>query len=248
MHDAVVTNQNKKDQSLSTNEEEAPVAFNRPEALKLLTANCSCDKERSVLNEMKDEQLEVLVNVGKSLVTNASDKRSFQEVLSGGSKQAGGEEESDSKKGKGLEGGGKITKNEEAPMTERFTPAELEVWNMAVGVLDGAKKQVVAKLVANVKDEAQKTRLTVNLMGKKLPELQDMLALLPVQEVRNSQQTQQVQNDFAPLFLGAGGGPSHVPTVNTDEPVEVKDFEWMPTLNYAEMVEEQRSGGKKRTG
>lgn len=243
VHEAGVRNSEGQTTNNSNNRSTQEQPMTRDQKLAALTVNCSCDKERAVFNEMSDQTLDA---VFKATVQNGQPSKSspsFQDTQGGGSKQAGGEEDADDKSKPNKATHNSLTLTSFEAMLAA-SPEAQSVWNTAKQITQRHVEDMVRKLVANVRDDNRKREIAANLLKKSPTELQAMLELLPpaqaITPVANQQGVQAPQIDFS--FLGAGGGPHSMPVTNAAEtPVEVTE-EWMPTLNYAEMVAEQKAG------
>ncbi len=84
-------------------------------------------------------------------------------------------------------------KKKSAPITERLSPDELEVWNNAVEITANEKKKIVRQLVANLEGDYRKEKYK-KLMGKSMPDLREML------ELRGT-----YNNEEEPVTNGIGG-------------------------------------------
>lgn len=221
-----------------------------------LVANCTCE-DRKTLNALSDQALLTLKNNAmsdddqdseleddeenpgkKKKVGNADGGGSAADGgPSGGTVQSGGEEdENDSRTGKS-EGASKLSVKAKGGITgnkgiaERLTPEEMEVWNSVVAASTENKKQIVERLTANVRDKAQREIVANRLMTKPLQDLKDMLLLVPNNAPRQQTQFFGPRVDDSVSTENAGGDP---------------DLLDSPTLNYQEIVTEQRQE-KRRT-
>ena len=126
-----------------------------------------------------------------------------------------------------------VVANSAAPAA--LTPEQVEVMNYGRESMQRDKTLLVNRLVANMTDATQKQAMVANLMQKGIPELRGLVSLLPV----NNQQSNEVV-PLTPLFMGAGGGPDLTVNRSSGNDVqEVKDMDWPPTLNYAELSAER---------
>lgn len=102
------------------------------------------------------------------------------------------------------------SKKAQKPLKERLSPEELAVWNVAEEVAVSHKQELIGRLVANVKDEAQRTAKSKELQKYDIPTLREFVSVLP--PTRNAQQPAGTPAP-SPIFLGlAGGNP--LPTTN----------------------------------
>lgn len=156
----------RQSKGLSANE---GTTMTKAEKVAHLTANCECWKgEEKVLNEMKEPQIDALY------AANAAQPAALKKAAEDKKNKAGADEEDDDEDDSELE-----VNFLAKPREERFTPEELETWDVATGIARNEKKKLVEKLVANVKDATRKTELTAKFEKMRIPELQDFVSLLP---------------------------------------------------------------------
>lgn len=96
----------------------------------------------------------------------------------------------------------KTTKNaakskKAAPITERLSPDELEVWNNAVKITANEKKKIVGQLVANLEGDYKREKFK-KLMSKSMDDLREMLEL---RGVNNSEDDEPVSNGIGSFFM-----------------------------------------------
>lgn len=119
-------------------------------------------------------------------------------------------------------------------MAERMTPEELQVWNYGRQTMENHKHQLVGRLVANIADPERKKAMTANLLTKGIPELNDLLSLMPPPAPTQNTTYNPSGTDLPPIYLGAAGGDYNIPTQNrVAESVDVVE-PWPPVLNYEE--------------
>lgn len=195
----------------NTDEEVTPMSFNRAEAVKKLTTNCSCWKGADkALNAMTDDQLKAVVNAAEP--------------------DADDEEDADKKK-KGPP---------EMPVKNAYEQfmetAPREVKELIANGLVGAKKVVVDKLVANV-DAKKRAETAKGLMEKDLATLNAMLeAQALVGPVQNRMQPAYVGlGGYGPEFNTPEAEAGETATENAED-----DLLDLPTLNLAELSKSQR--------
>lgn len=167
----------------------------KTENIGFITANCDCWKgQESVLNGLPDSQIQKLRDEAEThkrheLAANVLakplkvGKRTFvyneakQELVPATNEFPPKEDDEDEEEEEEMADNKKKATANAKPITERLTPAELQVWNLATEIHDERKREIVGKLTANIADQAKKQRLTDNLMKKTLPDLRDMLEL-----------------------------------------------------------------------
>lgn len=119
----------------------------------------------------------------------------------------------------------KLTRDE---IWNMLDPADREAITNAHDIVTKAKAELVAKLTANVKDEATKTRLTANLAAKSLDELRDMEVLIPT-PVQNKQQPPALR----PVFGPTGNSFTTDPVSNDEDDVQQMVS---PAIDWAELA------------
>jgi len=201
-----------------TTSNQRTVTMTRNQAIRLLTANCSCQKDVAALNTLSNETLAVLLR-------NAKMDSSSADATGGGTEQSGGEEDDPdaampgqkSEKGKGLEGGPKVgspgkkptfggekgeqgTENIETWLQRQPTQVQ-NTFRHAMEIEQREKAAIVRSITSNA--ERQK-----RLMRLDLPQLREQQAI--VQEaVANIAREQ----PFMPTYP-LGGNPEPVDNVD----------------------------------
>lgn len=96
----------------------------------------------------------------------------------------------------------KSTKNaakKPAPITERLSPDELEVWNNAVQITANEKKKIVKQLVANLEGDYRKEKYT-KLMKKSMDDLREMLELRGTYNAEREHEEAFISNGIGGFF------------------------------------------------
>jgi hypothetical protein len=111
----------------------------------------------------------------------------------------------------------KSTKNaakKSAPITERLSPDELEVWNNAVQITANEKKKIVKQLVANLEGDYRKEKYT-KLMKKSMDDLREMLELRGTYNSGDRDEETFVSNGIGGFFT-PDFDDTHSPSTRTD--------------------------------
>jgi hypothetical protein len=166
------------------------VGYSRGQALRLLTANCKCDKDKAAYNSLSDDELKRLLGeIAKAPVGNA---------------RKGVTEEDDGEIGQSTDDEGKAHKKIEDEYDDQGVKIEtkalktnraavLNKWmndpNVPPQVKEAAienlrhvreqKIKLVTKLIANVKEPEQRQAVGNRLMKKELSELRELVSLIP---------------------------------------------------------------------
>jgi hypothetical protein len=190
----------------------------RNQAIRLLTANCSCQKDVAALNTLSNETLAVLLRNAKMDSSNA-------DATGGGTEQSGGEEDDPdaampgqkSEKGKGLEGGPKVgspgkkptfggekgeqgTENIETWLQRQPTQVQ-NTFRHAMEIEQREKAAIVRSITSNA--ERQK-----RLMRLDLPQLREQQAV-----VQEAVANIALEQPFMPTYP-LGGNPEPVDNVD----------------------------------
>ncbi len=119
----------------------------------------------------------------------------------------------------------KTTKNaakKNAPITERLSPDELEVWNNAVKITANEKKKIVSTLVANLSGDYRKEKYK-KLMTKSMDDLREMLELQPTSNRRDDDYEEPTANGiggfFTPDFDDSNSGGDRTDNADDGEPL-----------------------------
>lgn len=190
--------------------------MDRKSTLAALTANCACEKSKQIVNSLSDEMLELLAK-GKprKITVNAAGQLAFvlntQSTSGSGSEtvQAGGEEDTYSNEGEGLEDedevGDKEVKGKKKTMNELLRHAsrdDQEAWAHSQRLLQNHRFSLIRRLVENIGDDKQR-KLVANMYNQrfKTTELEQLVRAMP----------QQVRNAFADLDAGVPVEPQVEP-------------------------------------
>ncbi len=127
-------------------------------------------------------------------------------------------------------------------------PQARSIWNNAVKVHNARKNELIGRLVANTA-EGQRDRAVAVLNRKELEELELLASLIPTGNgygmAANVDDGWMIGNQEAPpMFLGAGA-----PTANCSGDVVANgegEALMPPTINYTELVQEQREQERRR--
>lgn len=242
MHDAACT-ENRGTRNM------APKTITRRQAVRMLTANCTCQKDVQALNGLSNETLGILLRNAKMDSSNADSTGS-------GTRQAGGEEDddedgeagnvgSDSDEGKGLRDDVKVGDKGVTPKfggksnaTENWLRQQpVDVQNAVRSWMERDRQEKVAIVRSITSNEERQQKL----MRLTLPQLREQQALIQ-EAVANVQAQQQPYPNFdeltdngfggdgnQPVFAGAGAGP----VVVNDAVVNARDTDvlHLPTMN-----------------
>jgi hypothetical protein len=217
-------------------------------AKKFLIANCSCDEEKAALNELSPKDIFKLALNAKAEGSNADTDGPDD------TEQAGGEEEDKesehdpdmfeekTKKESKVKGDKKIVGNMQEWLATA-PPQATEIWNNALRIHINEKKNLATRLTNNIMNPDQRKRMFKDFMSDKytVNSLKDLIACMPT---FNRQQSNDIDEGLLPMFLGSNAGDA----VNNSDATTVKaeeDSLPLPTMNYGEIVKEQRTGGKK---
>lgn len=217
----------------------------RSQKLAVLTANCSCDKDRAALNSLSDEALTRLVRT--SGVRNAQggdmdddddeDDDEDMETYAGKKKAEGSNADVTPGGGKFDQAGGEGVKKEyelSGNARQWLSDAPKEIQSLVGNALATQKAQKVAivrALIANVADDGHKRQL-INIYRKmEIPQLRAILAAQPTVNAAP------IAADPLAIYLGAE--PGNVPVANFggigDGELPEADTLAIPTINYQDM-------------
>lgn len=214
----------------------------RDQVIDSLVSNCDCfdEEDRDTLNSFEDRKLAAL---HQQLLGNVV----YEDEMEGGTEEEDPEEEEDTvpakkpggflkgqrpmaanrrRAGTGDQIAREILSNRRRPMTaqEWFDTAPPEIGQAvqnAMKLEKETKKALLEKLTANVADDRVSAVLN-SLKDKSIPELENLLALLPAPRAIN-----------APSFIGAAvpfpGQTTNEQAISKDDP----DTLPLPTINYA---------------
>lgn len=218
------------------------------QAKNMLLRNCSCDEQRAAVNALSPSKaIELILNAKVDSSNADTDGPDDTE-------QAGGEEEDKesehdpdmfeekTKKGAKVKGDKKIVGNMQEWLASA-PPQATEIWNNALRIHINEKKNLATRLTNNIANPEQRTRMLKSFMSDKytMNSLKDLVACMPT---FNRQQSTDMDEGLLPMFLGSNAGDA----VNNSDTSTVKaeeDSLPLPTMNYGEIVKEQRTGGKK---
>lgn len=182
----------------------------REQLIAKLATNCSCDKDKTTLNELSTEMLKtmvskdmaanVLVEVSKdfdlppTLAINempAALKKAMEGKKAKAGKAPDDEEEDDEEEppatNKGKKGKATTMNYEQwislAPPEVQAKQRERD--SLADFMLNEKKQELVNKLVANVSDPAKKAKLSASLLQKPLSDLAERVEMLPPAPAQN---------------------------------------------------------------
>lgn len=131
------------------------------------------------------------------------------------------------------------------PPTSRLTPEEQEDLAFARAERNRQKQAVVNQLVANIQDPTQKQAKATSLLSKSLPELQEILSLMPSPPATNAYSgggdghvayptpVPTYHGSAVPLPSSVGTQPQHAPTTSQDD-----DILPIPTVNWDQWAKE----------
>ncbi len=235
----------------STKPGEKMTGNDRKNVISFLVTNCECGKvanSKTLLGNLSDEALsELVLSAGKRRRMTANEKAegSNADVIGakGTSVQAGDEEDSDdhdykSERGKGLEdkefkkppipGANQQQLGYEEWLSEMKAITGIEVPQIIQNAVKTAravetreKMSVIEHIISNVREANAKESYTRELLGKTLPELHRIAALIPQQLPRQI---------TVPSYLGAAAPLG----VNRQTPEDKEDILPLPVLNYSE--------------
>ncbi len=172
----------------------------RSELLGVLTANCTCEKDKAALNSLSNEGLVAVANAMPEALQKAIDKKNGNRMA--GKKDdeeiednAGGKAQgsnADVTGGGFLQVGGKGTRDEytgnrATNLTEweaSMPPEALAVWNTAKAAELRERKAVIDHLTAGVQNADKKAALTNKFMAMRVNDLHDLVAITAPVQVR----------------------------------------------------------------
>jgi len=211
--------------------------MNREQMLEQLTANCSCENDKVALNSLSDETLQlVLLNAkaegsnadvtGKTGAMQAGGKGTKDEYQQNRTDEEEGDDDEDEEDEEEVEhdkGGRKRTRNggttaNQLTMNQWLAmapPEAREAHQASMEIVNAERQKLITRLVANTRSEKEKQDALKWLNLKKLPELRQMVSILPLPVVNQNRYgglPSQQQN--AANYIGQGGGPP--PVTNKD--------------------------------
>jgi len=245
--------------------------FDRDKALAVLTANCKCEDDKQVLNQLSDEALEGFVtNAKKKPKTNAEDEEDEElvemtheghyfgdkgDIGKGDYSASAIDKESNTKGGGETQAGdksaaashkkgfkNKSTMNE---LLANATDEDRAIWEYATRIERQARLAKVQQLVGNVADKKTRQELAAEFMGMPLDKLDKMLALVPQPQTRG-QAPQPVRPQFnaapVPEFNFLGQAAPFAANHSSGKKEEMVEE---PTINYKELSESWPKGVHK---
>lgn len=211
-----------------THNSETTMPYTRDNAINYLTTNCECwkgERGKEILNILDEDRLRILYNdmdAVQRVKEAAKDmEEEDEETFEDGNIQA-----SDGTKG------GRKTKmvKPDEPIKVVNTavwlasaPPEIRsVVQNAIAVEQREKASYIVKLVENVSDATKKNEMATRLNKLSIPELKDMMLMLPAQS-RPATINSEV-NPFLPNYLGASPGATSS-QLTENEQADVLDIE-----------------------
>lgn len=232
----------------STNNRSTEVFKSVDQARNLLLRNCSCQEQKDAVMELSPKNVFKLALNAKAEGSNA-DVGDEDDTMQAGGEEDDKESEHDddefekkSEKGAKVKGDKKIVGNMQEWLATA-PPQATEIWNNALRIHINEKKNLATRLTNNIMNPDQRKRMFKDFMSDKytVNSLKDLIACMPT---FNRQQSNDIDEGLLPMFLGSNAGDA----VNNSDATTVKaeeDSLPLPTMNYGEIVKEQRTGAKK---
>lgn len=109
-------------------------------------------------------------------------------------------------------------------------PVEIrEAVTNALAITGAEKAKLVNTLVANVKDETLKARLTANHLKKSLADLRDEVAALPIHDITKNASKSPILDQLSalpPVYVGAAGGVGGAAPKRKTDPIPTVNVDW----------------------
>jgi len=181
-------------------------AAERKSTVAFLTTNCKC--EEPSLNKLSDERLLALK------VAHESHAKRVKKLLANVSDDEDDEDDEDDS-----EMEEENRRRMKGKKTNNLSADDNEALQLARELRDGEKRQLIERLVANVKDKDLREAKVAKYNGKTVAQLREFAELLP-EPARNTD----------PRYIGAVGGPASMaaPVANFDKSDDLLD---LPTFN-----------------
>jgi hypothetical protein len=224
-------------------------AEQKTQAVTHLVTNCACWKgKEKVLNELPEEALVGIYNdqvhlaaaqdvfaAVKDLTGNAElTVNAMPAALAAAKKMKKKSNEGcNDNDGDEMTGNTVVVQPKTADEWMAAAPVEIrEAVTNALSITSEEKTKLVARLVAGVKDDALKARLTANHLKKPLPQLRDEVAALPAPTTNGRpshllggsgilDQLAHATPRPEPIYVGASGGPASQPAPKKVEPLGI---------------------------
>lgn len=207
--------------------------MDRTQTINWLVANCSCwkeEKDRAILNSFGDKKLEDL----HSLAVNAA--KAEEVPVPAEEEEVAEEEEEEMKDSKGapLFQKNKKPANNALQRLRSLPKEDQEAIQYAREIVRREQGILVNRLVSNVQDETRRKTMFAKLMTKSLPEIREMVELIPAPVANDFQSVSNANQQPDPLayYLGASG--SNVIVNKAAEDAARNDILPIPVINWAE--------------